>query len=920
MKKVLLTTIYCVSILYVPAQVLFGTTFGGGSDKGGTINRFIPATNNLVVAKSLEGLPTFDPFFTNFVQATDGKLYGMAVSAGSFDAGVIFSFDASSSTYTRLKDFDVNDGRYPYGSLIQASDGKLYGMTSSGGSNDAGVIFSFDPSSSTYTRLIDFDETNGRDPHGNLIQANDGKLYGMTSSGGISNLGVIFSFDLSTSVYTKLKDFDAVDGANPSGNLIQASDGKLYGMTTDGLSGGNSEFGVIFSFDPATFTYTRLMNFDEPSGANPHGSLIEAADGKLYGMTSSGGSNSVGVIFSFDPSSFSYTKLQDFDDTNGNYPSGSLVQASDGKLYGMAFGGTNFNGVIFSFDPLTLTYKKLRDFTYDDGGGSSGSLFQASDGKLYGMTNRETVANGVIFSFDPSSSVYTKLKDFTFNESGTYVSGILAKAADGKLYGLSNQGGSYGYGVIFSFDPSGFTYTKLKDFDNINGANPYGSLMQASDRKLYGMTHGGGSNGVGVIFSYDPLSSTYTKLKDFDQPGGAIPSGSLMQASNGKLYGMTYSGGSNYAGVIFSFDPVSSTYTNLKDFDNTNGWGPEGNLVQASNGKLYGMTLFGGSSDAGIIFSFDPSTLVYTKVKDFDIINGGYPSASLIQASDGKLYGVTLNGGGNSNGGVIFSFDPLSSTYTKLKDFDDTNGYPSGSLIQASDGKIYGMLSQGGSVNDGLIFSFDPSTSTYTTLKEYNGDNGANPNYGSGFIEVNVPLPVTLIGFTGKNNGNQNQLSWEVESEQNLDYYELQRSVNGRDFERIYQMSAIGNHSYVYNDPLAAAVASLYYYRLKSVDKDGNFKFSLIIKISTTNNGFAMVNPNPFADKLIIKIQRSTQGKATLIVTDTRGKLMLSQNTSLSPGSNLVEVKLTRKLPKGMYLLTVIDSQHSQTIKVVKGN
>ncbi len=75
-----------------------------------------------------------------------------------------------------------------------------------------------------------------------------------------------------------------------------------------------------------------------------------------------------------------------------------------------------------------------------------------------------------------------------------------------------------------------------------------------------------------------------------------------MQASNGKLYGMTQVGGSSGAGVIFSFDPSSSTYKKLKDFDNTNGGYPTGNLMQASDGKLYGMTHRGGSSDVGVIF------------------------------------------------------------------------------------------------------------------------------------------------------------------------------------------------------------------------------------------------------------------------------------------------------------------------------
>jgi uncharacterized repeat protein (TIGR03803 family) len=113
------------------------------------------------------------------------------------------------------------------------------------------------------------------------------------------------------------------------------------------------------------------------------------------------------------------------------------------------------------------------------------------------------------------------------------------QARDGKLYGTTTYGGSgyndedpySGYGVIFSFDPSSSTYTKLKDFDGINGARPYGGLMQARDGKLYGTTTYGGSgyndedpySGYGVIFSFDPSSSTYTKLEDYDGANGANP-------------------------------------------------------------------------------------------------------------------------------------------------------------------------------------------------------------------------------------------------------------------------------------------------------------------------------------------------------------------------------------------------------------
>jgi uncharacterized repeat protein (TIGR03803 family) len=183
---------------------------------------------------------------------------------------LFFSYNPSSSTYTKLKNFGGTDGANPYGNLVQATNGKLYGVTYGGGNNNSGVIFSFDPSSSTYSKLMDFGGANGAYPYGGLVQASDGKLYGMTNGGGSNSYGVIFSYNPSTSTYIKLMDFGGANGARPNGNLMQANDGKLYGLTTIGgkymyynnynnghghgyyryYRSDNDGYGVIFSFNP----------------------------------------------------------------------------------------------------------------------------------------------------------------------------------------------------------------------------------------------------------------------------------------------------------------------------------------------------------------------------------------------------------------------------------------------------------------------------------------------------------------------------------------------------------------------------------------------------------------------------------------------------------------------------------------------
>jgi uncharacterized repeat protein (TIGR03803 family) len=323
------------------------------------------------------------------------------------------------------------------------------------------------------------------------------------------------------------------------------------------------------------------------------------------------------------------------------------------------------------------------------------------------------------------------------------------QASDGKLYGMTQFGGSNGFGVIFSFDPSTSIYTKVKDFDSTNGGSPEGnSLVQASDGKLYGMTAGGGSSGYGVIFPFDPSTSTYTKLLDFIGDNGAIPLGSLIQASDGKLYGMTFSGGTLTGnGAMFSYDPSTSIYKELGAPVNS-----RGSLMQASDGKLYGMFYGNDRIQGGSFFSYDLSSLTFANVKAFNFDgatgtypDGAYPVGSVIQATDGKLYGMT-SGGGSGFSGVIFSFDPSSSTYTKLKDFQNPDGLsPSGNLMQASDGKLYGMTRFGGSNLLGTIFSFDPSDSTYTKLIDYDSASGAARSLGCAFIEVKGCIATTFF-------------------------------------------------------------------------------------------------------------------------------------------------------------------------------
>ena len=212
----------------------------------------------------------------------NGKFYGTTMGGGSNSAGTIYSLDAVTYKYTKLKNLDLGSR----GGLVEGADKKLYGTSST-------TIFSFDPISSDYTTLKTFTNTDGY-PYGKLVQLADGKLYGVTGGPGRNNEGLIYSFDPVTTVYTVLKIFDIpLEGTHP-GSLLKGVDGKLYGV---GGGGGVFDRGVIFCIDPVTATYTKLMDFTNKSGA-PNGGLMQAANGEIYGMTTQT-KTSESTIFSY---------------------------------------------------------------------------------------------------------------------------------------------------------------------------------------------------------------------------------------------------------------------------------------------------------------------------------------------------------------------------------------------------------------------------------------------------------------------------------------------------------------------------------------------------------------------------------------------------------------------------------------------
>ena len=671
------------------------------------------------------------PYYTNFV--TDGTaLYGMTSRGGTYDLGTIFKISRDGTGYQKLLDFDgENKGSNPLGSLLLFND-SLYGMASSGGTQDSGVIFKVNVNGGGFQKLLNFDGPNtGSYPRGSLIISNN-FLYGMTNKGGTNGVGVIFKVNINGTGFDKLFDFDgAVSGANPTGSLTQSHD-TLCGLTNGGGSYGK---GVFFMIKTDGSEFHNYLNFDNnlSYGGSPEGSLTLYKN-RLYGMTYSGGNNGCGIIFRAKVDGL-FNKLTSFNTVSfgGGYPHGSLTVVGD-SLCGMTEkGGVNNKGIIFKTDLGGLTLRKLMDFNATIGANPFGSL-TLIDTMLYGMTKSGGIADrGVVFSINYKGKYYTKLKDFYSVLQGALPNDLIT---DGSFfYGITQYGGVNGKGVVYKINTDGTGYQKLLDFDGTTrGSSPQGALT-LSGSVLYGVTTSGGSNGYGVIFKMHTDGSGFQKLLDFSIANYSTPHGSLV-LYNDSLYGVCREGGNNGFGGIYKIN-INGTggLKKLHDFDGSAGSGPNGSLVLSGN-YLYGTTFSGGDNNYGVIFKINKNGSGFQDLYDLDGTNGKYPYGSVVIASD-SLY-VTTSQGGTGDNGVVFKIKTDGTAFKKLLDFTGINGAnPLGSLVLSGD-SIYGTTSKGGANNVGIIFRLNVNNYGYKKIFDLDYINqGATPSGSLLFLNEN---------------------------------------------------------------------------------------------------------------------------------------------------------------------------------------
>ena len=425
--------------------------------------------------------------------------------------------DAPVSKLTVLHTFNLTDGAFPAGELLEGADGVFYGVTYAGGAKDGGIV------------------------------------YKITSGGEMTTL---FAFGWNATAF---------EGGGPNAGLVHGADGNLYGTTSlggdlgGGIAGGS---GTIFRMTESG-TITVLHTFTGPDGANPFASLLLAADGLFYGSTIGGGAGGTGTIFKMTPAG-AVSTLYAFalDASDGAQIQSPLIQAPDGVLYGSthdggygaqpnAGGGTAFK--------LTLDghLTNLHYFNYGDG---SGPVVFGSDGALYGSTD----TSQELYRLTPQGD-FTQLHRFQCScgtPEGAWPYGRLKLASDGKFYGTTSGGGVRNKGTIYSLTQDG-VLTQLYSFTDTDGNNPNAGLTEGRDGRFYGVAWGG-FPGYGTVFKLAFLPPAPAALTAVAGQGHITLNWPASKSANTyNVFRGTASGAENATPVLSGISATTADVTSL---------------------------------------------------------------------------------------------------------------------------------------------------------------------------------------------------------------------------------------------------------------------------------------------------------------------------------------------------------------------
>lgn len=689
---------------------------------------------------------------------TGGNVYGVT-EYGSTGYGSVYKMTTAGAV-TTIYDFNsaVTSPRNPNAGLILVGT-KLYGTGFTGGANNKGCVFEI-TTAGTLTIRYSFGATAtdaDRPAAGLIYNSADGFLYGTTLYGGAKAVGTIYKIMPDGTNYSVIKEFDnAVDCYYPRGTVCLGPDGKLWGTTYDckGFYGGVYKINT----DGTGYTFVYGFGSTDTRGNRPLCDLVKGNDGKLYGSCIDSGPNNMGTLFSIDTSNNLVSLVWAFDGYTGaepgfavdNWSQYALTVASGTStlIYGVTrYGGYYGYGTVFKLDTATGIVSLVTSLTLTTANGRSNPLTQNGStligtsywGGATATTGPDGNLNGWGSAFSCTTSGTLKLLHTFYIRDGYTPDDSPTASIAGYLYGTTYDGGAYGTGAIYKINATTKAYTVLHSFNNYweEGTSPIGGLIKASDGALYGCTYTGGRFGNGTIYKIT-TAGLLTVIHHFR---GALEGWDayrkLVQGygNDKNLYGVCYQGGVSGYGSIFKCDTAGKNFQVIHYFGGPDGQYPgctlavEPDTTNNTTKWLYGTTYQGGANSVGTLYRINSNGSSFTKLKDFStaIGAGAYYNGPILLIS-GVLYGESYTGGASSHGALwkyVIATDALTNVFSFNNNSPGYQGYlPVGGLSTDGSGVLYGMCRQGGTAGYGTIWKYNLGTNTYTKLHDFVGTTG----------------------------------------------------------------------------------------------------------------------------------------------------------------------------------------------------
>jgi uncharacterized repeat protein (TIGR03803 family) len=663
----------------------------------------------------------------------NGYLCGVTRYGGTYDYGVVFRVKPDGTDYSILHHFTKIEGTHPRCKLLFASDGLLYGTTTAGGlKEEHGSIFSIAPDGSNFKKLIDMDASAGNfDVNESLIEGLDGFLYVCAARGGKNNIGTIFKLKKDGSEFSKLYDFTNGSGYIPEATLLQLADGTLYGTAA---YGGNNGFGTIFKINSDGSNFKTIFHFNFQNGFKTSGPLSLLSDGRLIGVASMGGQYFGGLIYTIKPDGSLFSVIHHFNPTSGRHFPLSEVKEMNGYIYGAANGayriktnGSNFEKIDTPGDLLV---------TYGDN-----QFITLTSNEIFKLTNDQPTS---IFNFNFLKSVYYPRQIIQPSPSASTIYGI----ADGGLYNR---------GAIFKIDYSG--YNTIYNFQEYTATVNLAYI----DSHIYGIAYDFNepSYTKGIIFRLNTDGSEFTIIKNFVN-GSSVALGGFASAYN-KIFILDR----QQTAKIYSMNLDGSDFKELHTFTQEEGR-PYSHLVEI-DGFLYGSTTQSNTNKHGNIYRLDPNSNNFSVIYNFLPLDEYH--SHLHKGPDGFIY--WKRGSFDTYYGALCRVKTDGTQYSIIHNFDKEYGFLTEELTNG-DGYIYGINNLPDSLsNSGILYTYNITENNfdpfYTFESDYVREFRGNllyrsknitsigstdvsvstyPNPCTNYITVSSPYKVTSISLT----------------------------------------------------------------------------------------------------------------------------------------------------------------------------